>query len=51
MGDDQGKTLAKAVAAYQQLIALLESVPYCLLAIPLRLAVATVFWYSGQTND
>ena len=30
--------------------ALLESVPYSLLAIPLRLAVATVFWNSGMTK-
>ena len=29
---------------------LLESVPYALLAIPLRLAVATVFWNSGMTK-
>jgi putative oxidoreductase len=28
----------------------LEAVPYALLAIPLRLAVATVFWNSGQTK-
>ncbi len=29
---------------------LLESVPYSILAIPLRLAVATVFWNSGTTK-
>jgi putative oxidoreductase len=28
----------------------LESVPYALLAIPLRLAVATVFWNSAMTK-
>ena len=28
----------------------LEAVPYSLLAIPLRLAVATVFWNSGMTK-
>ena len=28
----------------------LESVPYALLAIPLRVAVATVFWDSGTTK-
>jgi putative oxidoreductase len=28
----------------------LDRVPYALLAIPLRLAVATVFWNSGQTK-
>jgi putative oxidoreductase len=27
-----------------------EAVPYTLLAIPLRLAIATVFWNSGQTK-
>ena len=30
--------------------AALESVPYALLAIPLRIAVATVFWDSGTTK-
>jgi putative oxidoreductase len=29
---------------------LLESVPYWLLAIPLRLAVATIFWNSAMTK-
>ena len=29
---------------------LLESVPYALLALPLRAAVATVFWNSGTTK-
>ena len=29
---------------------LLESVPYTLLALPLRAAVATVFWNSGMTK-
>jgi putative oxidoreductase len=28
----------------------LEAVPYTLLALPLRLAVATVFWMSGMTK-
>ena len=28
----------------------LEAVPYTLLALPLRLAVATVFWMSGTTK-
>jgi putative oxidoreductase len=28
----------------------LDAVPYTLLAIPLRLAIATVFWNSGQTK-
>ena len=33
-----------------RLRSLLESVPYSVLAIPLRLAVATVFWNSGMTK-
>jgi putative oxidoreductase len=31
-------------------IAALDRVPYALLALPLRLAVATVFWNSGMTK-
>lgn len=34
----------------RRIIAALERVPYSLLAIPLRLAVATVFWNSGTTK-
>lgn len=37
------RTLARARAA-------LDAVPYSLLAIPLRLAVATVFWNSAMTK-
>ena len=33
-----------------RLRAILEGVPYWLLALPLRLAVATVFWNSGMTK-
>jgi len=33
-----------------RVIALLECVPYTLLAIPLRLAAATVFWNSAMTK-
>jgi putative oxidoreductase len=33
-----------------RVIGWLEAVPYSLLAIPLRLAVATVFWNSGTTK-
>ena len=36
--------------AVVRLIGWLESVPYSLLALPLRLAVATVFWNSGTTK-
>jgi len=34
----------------ERVIGALERVPYSLLAIPLRLAVATVFWNSGMTK-
>jgi len=37
-------------AGLLRLRSLLESVPYSALAIPLRLAVATVFWNSGMTK-
>lgn len=33
-----------------QIVAWLECVPYALLALPLRLAVATVFWNSAMTK-
>ena len=38
------------VSLCERAIAALERVPYSLLAIPLRLAVATVFWNSGMTK-
>ena len=31
-------------------ISAIDRVPYALLALPLRLAVGTVFWYSGMTK-
>lgn len=34
----------------RRLLAGLERVPYALLALPLRIAVATVFWMSGLTK-
>ena len=34
----------------ERLVRLLDSVPYSLLIIPARLAVAEVFWSSGQTK-
>jgi putative oxidoreductase len=34
----------------ERLVGWLERVPYSLLALPLRLAVATVFWNSGTTK-
>ena len=37
-------------AGITRVIGVLERVPYSLLAIPLRLAVATVFWHSGTTK-
>ena len=38
------------VAAVRRVIEFLNSVPYSVLAVPLRLAVATVFWNSGMTK-
>jgi putative oxidoreductase len=38
------------VKAIERIIGWLEKVPYTLLAIPLRLAIATVFWNSAQTK-
>ncbi|MBP0593942.1 DoxX family protein [Paraburkholderia sp. LEh10] len=35
---------------FERAVQLLERVPYWLLAIPLRLAVATVFWNSAMTK-
>ncbi|HEX7935284.1 MAG TPA: DoxX family protein [Paraburkholderia sp.] len=43
-------TRASGVSAFQRAIQRLERVPYWLLAIPLRLAVATVFWNSAMTK-
>ena len=37
-------------AVIERVIGTLERVPYSVLAIPLRLAVATVFWNSGMTK-
>ena len=39
-----------ALAALRRLIAVLDRVPYSVLAVPLRLAVATVFWNSAMTK-
>jgi putative oxidoreductase len=36
--------------AIERMIGALQSVPYSLLALPLRFAVATVFWNSGTTK-
>jgi putative oxidoreductase len=38
------------IGALQRVIGWLEGVPYSLLALPLRFAVATVFWNSGTTK-
>jgi putative oxidoreductase len=38
------------VKAIDRIIGWLEKVPYSLLALPLRFAVATVFWNSAQTK-
>jgi putative oxidoreductase len=41
---------AGAIGMLQRAIGWLEAVPYSLLALPLRFAVATVFWNSGTTK-
>jgi putative oxidoreductase len=43
-------TTSTAAPGIGRVIGALERVPYSLLAIPLRLAVATVFWNSGMTK-
>ncbi|MGH8260449.1 MAG: DoxX family protein [Steroidobacteraceae bacterium] len=42
--------MSTIIALPQRLTGWLERVPYTLLALPLRLAVATVFWDSGTTK-
>jgi len=41
---------AGIIGALERVIGWLDSVPYSLLALPLRFAVATVFWDSGTTK-
>ena len=41
---------ARVIGAIQRVNRALERVPYSLLALPLRFAVATVFWNSGTTK-
>jgi len=41
---------SSTLAVVARVLRRLDSVPYSLLAIPLRLAVATVFWNSGTTK-
>jgi putative oxidoreductase len=45
-----GERNAGMSGALQRVIGWLEAVPYSLLALPLRFAVATVFWNSGTTK-
>jgi putative oxidoreductase len=40
----------RAITLARQAVDGLDAVPYTLLALPLRLAVATVFWNSGTTK-
>jgi putative oxidoreductase len=42
--------IVSIVSLVSRLYRLLDRLPYTLLAIPLRLAVATVFWNSGMTK-
>jgi putative oxidoreductase len=41
---------AGVIGALQRAVGWLDGVPYSLLALPLRFAVATVFWNSGTTK-
>jgi len=41
---------SRLLAVIGSVLRWLDSIPYTLLAIPLRLAVATVFWNSGTTK-
>jgi len=41
---------SSALALFRRVLHWLDRVPYTLLAIPLRLAVATVFWDSAMTH-
>jgi putative oxidoreductase len=45
-----GKGIDAAIRASGRALRGLDAVPYALLALPLRLAVATVFWNSGTTK-
>jgi len=38
------------IELFRRVLTWLDNIPYTLLAIPLRLAVATVFWNSAQTH-
>src|ERR1700722_9986644 len=49
-GGGDAERNAGMIAALARIIDWLESVPYSLLALPLRFAVATVFWNSGTTK-
>lgn len=42
--------VSRTAAALERLTGWLDRVPYSLLALPLRFAVATVFWNSGTTK-
>src|SRR5580693_590190 len=41
---------SRLIAPIERVIGWLERVPYSLLALPMRFAVATVFWNSGTTK-
>jgi putative oxidoreductase len=46
----RGRFIGGVIAASLRILRGLDAVPYSLLALPLRLAVATVFWNSGTTK-
>jgi putative oxidoreductase len=50
MIDVIGKPRSPLVRLVDNAISLLERIPYTLLALPLRVAIATVFWNSAQAH-
>ncbi len=50
MTDTTARQTGQRFAVIGSTLSWLDAVPYALLAIPLRLAVATVFWNSGTTK-
>lgn len=50
MTNTRGRGTGGVIATSARILRGLDAVPYSLLALPLRLAVATVFWNSGTTK-
>lgn len=49
-GTPSGRSASRNRRLVERALALLDSVPYSLLAVPLRFAVATVFWRSAMAK-